>query len=41
MQKTENLIYIPLEVEVVEVQMEKGYAATGGNEEFTTGTGTW
>ena len=41
MKEKQTLSYTPLEIEVVEVQIEKGYAATGENEEFTTGNGTW
>ena len=41
MKEKQTLSYTPLEIEVVEVQIEKGYAATGGNEDYTEANGVW
>lgn len=42
MKKQETKLYVPLEIEVVEVQIERGYAQSGDAlEDFNEGGAAW
>lgn len=43
MAKSEEVqaIYLPPQIKVLEIKSEKGFATSGGTEDFGTGNGNW